>query len=135
MATIERRRYVRLVVQLPVDYRDECGWRRGRMLDLSLGGLLLQTEEPLTVGPEIELSFVLELDGKQVPVRCRGRIQRQQFHGGGRAGELFPAAGVELIEVRQGLEAMRRFLALRLGLPLEGIGAPACGAETHGVLA
>ena len=74
----ERRKWERVSTAMPVRLRkfEPMSWRHGVCLDLSDGGIGLQTLEPLTLGDLIEL----EVPGPDGTVHLCGRIVHRFGH-------------------------------------------------------
>ena len=74
----ERRKWERVPTSIPVRLRkfEPMSWRQGMCLDVSDGGLGLQTLEPLALGELVEL----ELLGPDGTVHVCGRIVHRFGH-------------------------------------------------------
>ncbi|GAC1422735.1 MAG: hypothetical protein NVSMB64_31040 [Candidatus Velthaea sp.] len=75
-----QRRYVRAPVDIAVDYTVDSreGTRRGRIDDLSAGGVRLETDEDLAAGSVLRLSFPVG----EMPITPTGRVVMSFFDGG-----------------------------------------------------
>lgn len=86
MTNYKVRRYTRFRTKMNVMLRlvGRFSWARGVMLNLSQGGLLLQSEDTFPVGSEVEIEFNTSDDkGKKNKRRMRGEIlwRRGTRHG------------------------------------------------------
>ena len=63
----------------------------GQVLDISLGGCLFKTDDPMNVGDEVELRITILAGQKRRVADVRGRIRRVDSDGDR------PAYGVELV--------------------------------------
>jgi Tfp pilus assembly protein PilZ len=75
MVSLRKRQYVRRELTAAVLWRpveDKSEWRYATMLDISEGGLRMCCLQPVEVGEELELEFVLY--GDDQPIRARGRV-------------------------------------------------------------
>jgi hypothetical protein len=92
----ERRRHKRFIVEVRVRYRDVEGVdpsRWGRTRDLSLGGLLLLSNDPIPEGSH--LAFEIHVQDETAPVLALGRIVWSNSEADGYA------SGVEFLWVSQ----------------------------------
>lgn len=92
----ERRRHKRFIVEVRVRYRDVEGVdpsRWGRTRDLSLGGLLLLSNDPIPEGSH--LAFEIHVQDETAPVLALGRIVWSSSEADG------CASGVEFLWVSQ----------------------------------
>ena len=69
----ERRRQTRTPVNVPARYVTSEGLVRCRLANLSLGGALIQTAEPLAFGTKIELT--IELPDEQGTVAVQATVR------------------------------------------------------------
>jgi hypothetical protein len=126
-----RRTRPRLVTNLKVTYRNERCSGIGYTLDLSMGGLFLQTSDSLAKGESLELMFHVPVEGQRKPVRCSGRIVHLRAPQEVEEAELEPGVGLEFHSIPQGAGELRSYLSARLGLPLGAIGEPATTGARH----
>lgn len=63
----------------------------GQVLDISLGGCLLKTDDPIEVGSDVQLRITIVGDGRRAVADVRG-VVRRATQDGGRA-----AYGLELV--------------------------------------
>lgn len=92
----ERRRHKRFIVEVRVRYRDVEGVdpsRWGRTRDLSLGGLLLLSNDPVPEGSH--LAFEIHVQDETAPVLALGRVVWSSPEADGHA------SGVEFLWVSQ----------------------------------
>ncbi len=75
------RGHVRKPYVMLVDYEIEHGSYRSSILDISVGGVFIETNEPITVGQELLLSFSFR--NAQVPLKVRGSVVRKTPEGVG----------------------------------------------------
>ena len=112
----------RLVTRLEVRFRNGQRFDRAFTLDVGMGGLFVQVENPPAVGDWLEIVFLIErVDGRR-PVHCIGqvlRVQRKPIQEEGAAG-----AAIEFRAFQSGLEDLRSFLAQDLGCSPEELGHP-----------
>lgn len=122
-----QRKQMRLVTNLKVNYR--LGSRSGSAysLDLSAGGMFLQTVEAFTVGEWLELNFSVGVGNERRPVACIGQVLRIVAREQAAATGLLPGVGIEFRKFLQGLDDLRPFLANRLGVSLDEVGVPSFG--------
>jgi hypothetical protein len=119
-----RRTRPRLVTNLKVTYRNERCSGIGYTLNLSMGGLFLQTVDPLAQGDDLELMFHVPVEGQRKPVRCSGRIVHLRIAQDTESTETEPGVGLEFQTIPQGAGELRTYLATRLGLPVGAVGEP-----------
>jgi CheY-like chemotaxis protein/Tfp pilus assembly protein PilZ len=75
--------------------------------DISMGGIYLVTELPITRGEELQFSFVLP--GSQVPTEVRGKVTWVNRGSVSGRGKVPPGIGVEFIEITgAGIPLLRR---------------------------
>jgi PilZ domain-containing protein len=58
----------RFPVNWPLQYRrvDESEWRRGRIINMSISGVLFEAAEPLSADEAVELSIMFQAPGRQI---------------------------------------------------------------------
>ena len=129
-----RRKQPRFVTNLKVNFR--AGSRTGSAycLDLSMGGLFLQTTDALSVGEWVQVSFSVTAAGEKRPVQAIAQIRRILTRDQAAASGLLPGVGLEFRKFLQGLDELRYFLADRLGLQPQQVGQPAFGPVPDAVL-
>ena len=129
-----RRKQPRFVTNLKVNFR--AGSRTGSAycLDLSMGGLFLQTTDALSVGEWMQVSFSVSAAGEKRPVQAIVQIRRIVTRDMAAASGLLPGVGLEFRKFLQGLDELRYFLADRLGLQPLQVGQPSLGAVPDAVL-
>lgn len=86
MSTYKARQFTRYRTKVNVMLRSvgRFSWARARMLNLSQGGLLLESEEPFPIGSEVEIEFnTVDIEGKRNQRRLRAEIlwRRGSRHG------------------------------------------------------
>ena len=72
---VSARRHVRTMVRLKVDATGGSGPMFGNSVNVSAGGMLLESSQPLAKGEMLELRFVLP--GDERPVVARARVVRE----------------------------------------------------------
>jgi hypothetical protein len=103
---VPRRRVVRVPVRLDVWSRFEADEepRRGTIVDISVKGMLLETDDPVDVGTKLDLSF--RLPGDPTDLRVVAQVVRQEPGEHGRA-----RTGAEFVIVREAFrERIRAFV-------------------------
>ncbi|PYQ13536.1 MAG: hypothetical protein DMF80_14780 [Acidobacteria bacterium] len=103
---VPRRRVVRVPVRLDVWSRFDASEEplRGSIVDISVKGMLLETDDPVEVGTKLDLSF--RLPGDPTDLRVVAQVIRQEPGEEGRA-----RAGVEFVIVREAVrERIRAFV-------------------------
>ena len=84
MTTVEARRACRHKVKWPARIRSiaEANWHAGQVLNLSVTGILLQTEQPYELGErvEVEIDFLTQADCKTI-VTGVGYVVRENGDG------------------------------------------------------
>ncbi|ABB15255.1 flagellar brake protein [Carboxydothermus hydrogenoformans] len=80
---IQLRRYVRVKKVLDVFYAlvkkdEELNWKKGKSVDISIGGIKLATNEPLSVDACVKLRFYIELKGNVVEFVLDGLVKREE---------------------------------------------------------
>ncbi len=90
--SIDNRVHHRIPVQLLVDYRSDGHYLFDFCKDLGVGGVFIQTSEPLPMGSEISLTFTLP-DSKET-LDAKGTVIWAQSVVAGRS-ELTPGMGVQ----------------------------------------
>ncbi|MEO0812535.1 MAG: PilZ domain-containing protein [Myxococcota bacterium] len=68
--------------------------RVDRLRNISLGGVFVEMQEPLSFGAEVELEFLLPR--AREPVRCKGLVVRREL------GQDGPGVGLKLLEIEPG---------------------------------
>ncbi|MES2965400.1 MAG: PilZ domain-containing protein [Bdellovibrionota bacterium] len=86
MSSYKIRQFTRFRTKVNVMIRSvgRFSWSRGVMLNLSQGGLLLQSDEPFPIASEVEIEFnTVDAKGKNNRRRLRGEIlwRRGTRHG------------------------------------------------------
>jgi Tfp pilus assembly protein PilZ len=75
------RKHVREPYIMAVDFETEDGSYRGFILDISVGGVNIETKQNFSIGQEISLS--LPFPKLEEPLKITGRVVRQTPHGVG----------------------------------------------------
>lgn len=111
------RKSTRLQHELLVAYQTVAGFVTDWAVNISRGGLFINTRSPLAVGSVVKL--IVSLPGRQFPFDLSGRVVRVQPYEAG-SGQM-PGMGVEFIDIDDERRAMlERFVeALRRELPDE----------------
>lgn len=86
MAVYKVRQFTRFRTKVNVMLRSvgRFSWSRAQMLNLSQGGLMLESDEAFPLGAEVEIEFnTVGADGKTTRRRLRGQIlwRRGSRHG------------------------------------------------------
>ncbi len=77
----KRREHVRKPYIVAVDYETENGSYHGYIMDISVGGVFIETNESLTIGQELLLS--LSFRNLQKPFKVTGKVVRKTPQGVG----------------------------------------------------
>jgi uncharacterized protein (TIGR02266 family) len=91
-----QRRFRRRTVRLLVDYRDAAGIRCEYATTLGVGGLFIETEEPLEVGSPIKVRFRLP-DSERVH-EIEARVAWHQRAEPGEMTTQAPGMGIEFLD-------------------------------------
>ncbi|GAV26176.1 flagellar brake protein [Carboxydothermus islandicus] len=80
---IQLRRFVRVKKILDVFYAqikkdEDLNWKKGKAVDISIGGIKLATNEPLPLDARLKIQFYIELKGKAVEFLLDGLIKREE---------------------------------------------------------
>jgi type IV pilus assembly protein PilZ len=107
----------RLEYELPVAYRTVSGFVTDWAVNISRGGLFINTQKPLPVGTGVRL--IISLPGTDFPFDLTGRVTRvNESHG---TSNQVPGMAIEFVDVddekRSRIEAFVN--RLRQELPLE----------------
>ena len=104
-AGAESREHHRVPVQLLVDYRSDGNYLFDFCRDLGVGGVFIQTKEPLPMGSEVALTFTLPdsketLDAKGKVIWVQGQVEgrSEQSPGMGVQFDQFAPEQRELLE-------------------------------------
>jgi hypothetical protein len=65
--TMSRKHRFPVVWPLQYRLRDDCEWRRGRTINMSLSGVLFEAAEPISTDEVVELSIMFQSPGRQIP--------------------------------------------------------------------
>jgi hypothetical protein len=82
-SAVNRRRFQRNPVQIPVAYRRLGGglnWTRA--YDISAGGLKIRSLEPLTTGTTLEISIYIPTPNREKVYTCKGTVVWCHSDGG-----------------------------------------------------
>ncbi|CAM4208343.1 TIGR02266 family protein [Corallococcus sp. ZKHCc1 1396] len=82
--------------ELPVAYRTVSGFVTDWAVNLSRGGLYINTQQPLPVGTVVRI--LVSLPGASFPVDLAGKVTRTNAQGAGPGGEV-PGMAVEFVDV------------------------------------
>jgi len=71
----------------------------GTLADISVGGIYLETENPLPIGSKFQLEFrpAQHLDF----IRCTGRVAWNGRKSGRQQGEAYPGMGIEFVDIKK----------------------------------
>ncbi|RKG75875.1 PilZ domain-containing protein [Corallococcus terminator] len=82
--------------ELPVAYRTVAGFVTDWAVNLSRGGLYINTQQPLPVGTVVRI--LVSLPGANFPVDLAGKVTRTNAQGAEPGGEV-PGMAVEFVDV------------------------------------
>lgn len=100
--TLSKRRAPRLPVRLEVFYGEHepfTGYTAGYSVNMSVGGLFLETRQPLQPGEKLELKFEL-VDGEP-PVLCQGTVAWINCPENPAKENHPPGMGIEFLDLEQ----------------------------------
>lgn len=100
---IQRRNYVRLMLNIPIEFKleEEESCYRGVSIDLSGGGVFLVTQKQLEIGQKLTVNFKLTngLDCSNI----KSIVKRERVIEGQNGGAVKRNYGVEFVEINQKL--------------------------------
>ncbi|HEX7127380.1 MAG TPA: response regulator [Thermodesulfobacteriota bacterium] len=107
---------VRVPVDVPVEFgpaSDRVG-RAGRAVNISAGGLFVETPEPADCGTDLALSFALPVDQAGAPVTATGRVAWVNAHPERRKRDCGPGMGIAFRDLSDaGRSLITRFVRIR----------------------
>lgn len=106
-----QRRFRRRSVRLLVDYRDAAGVRCDYATTLGVGGLFIETEEPLEIGTSIKVRFRLPDSGRVHEIEAR--VAWHQRTEPGEMTTQAPGMGIEFLDATAAEELARDLDRLR----------------------
>jgi uncharacterized protein (TIGR02266 family) len=111
VAPDDKRRATRVHLEIGIGIASESNFYTGLTEDVSAGGLFVATWQPLPIGTEVNLQFILPGD---VEVTCHGRVQWLREP---RDGDLTPGMGVQFVGIDpESAKIVERFVQKRAAL-------------------
>lgn len=107
---------VRVPVDVPVEFGppQRAGGRAGRAVNISAGGLFVETPEPADPGADLALAFTLPVPDAAQPVTTRGRVAWVNGDRERRKRDFGPGMGIAFQELSDaGRSLIARFVRLR----------------------
>lgn len=111
IVNLERRKYPRVTVDLPIEYRriDSSARQTGRAQNASEGGLLLYLPEQMAIGQELRIKLFFTSGVELSAIEMVAQVAWTDIHLGREWGDY--RAGVKFIDIpSEDLEKLRNFL-------------------------
>ena len=111
IVNLERRKYPRVTVDLPIEYRriDSSARQTGRAQNASEGGLLLYLPEQMAIGQELRIKLFFASGVEFSAIEMVAQVAWTDIHLGREWGDY--RAGVKFIDIpSEDLEKLRNFL-------------------------
>jgi c-di-GMP-binding flagellar brake protein YcgR len=111
MVNLERRKYPRVAVDLPIEYRriDSSVGQTGRAQNASEGGLLLYLPEQMAIGQELRMKLFFTSGVELNTIEMLAQVVWTDIHLGQGWGDY--RAGVKFIDISsENLEKLKNFL-------------------------
>lgn len=111
IVNLERRKYPRVTVDLPIEYRriDSSARQTGRAQNASEGGLLLYLPEQMAIGQELRIKLFFASGVELSAIEMVAQVAWTDIHLGREWGDY--RAGVKFIDIpSEDLEKLRNFL-------------------------
>ncbi len=114
----ERRRAIRVLLNLEVDYTSGDAFLFAYITDMSSNGIFIHTNTPEKRGTELSLKFTMP--GETTPMEVEGEVMWVNTYRPGDFTNLNPGMGVLLNDLKSGQQQQIRSLIQRIALIEDG---------------